>query len=72
MNRTLDEFIKGDIKISKENSLNNKPRKKRLKSTKLDQFLPNEHIDYFKALRIGSKRIQRMKIIEISAKKEES
>ncbi|NJE25368.1 hypothetical protein E3E22_01715 [Thermococcus sp. MV5] len=72
MNRTLDEFIKGDTKISKENSLNNKTRKKRLKSTKLDQFLPNEHIDYFKALRIGSKRIQRMKIIEVSTKKEES
>jgi len=33
-----------------------KPR--RLKPTKLDAFLPEEHVDYFKRLRIGSKKIR--------------
>jgi len=71
MNKTLDEFINGSIKINGKVPLNHKNSKKRLryivrlKSTRLDQFLPNEQVEYFKALRIGSKRVQRMKILEI-------
>jgi len=64
MNKTLDEFINGSIKINGKAPLNHKNSKKRLKSTRLDQFLPNEQVEYFKALRIGSKRVQRMKILE--------
>ncbi|MCO6040350.1 PCNA-inhibitor [Thermococcus alcaliphilus] len=64
MEKKLDEFINGSIKIRSENKAKTS-KKKRLKSTKLDRFLPDEHINYFKALRIGSKRIQRAKIVEI-------
>lgn len=64
MEKKLDEFINGSIKIRSENKAK-LSKKKRLKSTKLDKFLPDEHINYFKALRIGSKRIQRVKIVEV-------
>jgi len=64
MDKKLDEFINGSIKIRGENK-SKVSKKKRLKSTKLDRFLPDEHINYFKALRMGSKRIQRIKIVEI-------
>ena len=64
MDKTLDEFINGSIKL-KDETKDKASKKKRLKSTKLDMFLPDEHINYFKALRIGSKRIQRVKIIEV-------
>ncbi|MDK2853738.1 MAG: hypothetical protein PWQ92_632 [Thermococcaceae archaeon] len=64
MEKKLDEFINGSIKLGSGNE-NTRHKKKRLKSTKLDLFPPDEHINYFKALRIGSKRIQRAKIVEI-------
>jgi hypothetical protein len=64
MNRKLDEFI-GDAtpkKIPKEKPVQ---RKKRLKPTSLDSFLPEEHINYFRDLRIGSKKIRNAKIEEL-------
>lgn len=64
MDRKLDEFI-GDAtpkKVSKEKPVR---RKKRLKPTSLDSFLPEEHINYFRDLRIGSKKIRNAKIEEL-------
>ncbi|AHF79990.1 PCNA-inhibitor [Thermococcus paralvinellae] len=63
MDKKLDEFITSSVKISKEKSTKT-IKKKRLRPTKLDSFLPEEHINYFKALRIGSKKIRNVKISE--------
>ncbi|WP_456368606.1 PCNA-inhibitor [Thermococcus sp.] len=63
MNRKLDEFIgKSPKGASKKRS----PKKrKRLKETSLDSFLPEEHINYFRDLRIGSKKLRNTKIEEL-------
>ncbi len=65
MDKKLDEFMASPIKVKQEEVRKNN-KKKRLRMTKLDNFLPEEHINYFKALRIGSKRIRNAKISEIS------
>ncbi len=65
MDKKLDEFIGSPIKVRQDKARKNN-KKKRLRMTKLDNFLPEEHINYFKALRIGSKRIRNVKISEIS------
>ncbi|WP_297469728.1 PCNA-inhibitor [Thermococcus sp.] len=64
MDRKLDEFL-GDIKPKAKSSEKPRRKKKRLKSTKLDSFLPEEHVNYFKQLRIGSKKIRNAKIEEL-------
>jgi hypothetical protein len=55
MNRTLDEFL-GTVSPKTPVEADNggqRRKKKRLKSTSLESFLPQEHVDYFKQLRIG-------------------
>ncbi len=64
MDRTLDEFIKDAVKGAKSEEIPRKKRK-RLKSTSLESFLPEEHVNYFKQLRIGSKRIRNARIEEL-------
>ncbi|NJE08729.1 hypothetical protein E3E31_09380 [Thermococcus sp. M39] len=65
MDKKLDEFITSSVKISKEKGTKT-IKKKRLRPTKLDSFLPEDHINYFKALRIGSKKIRNAKISEVT------
>lgn len=64
MNRKLDEFIENapPRREKKEKPVKNR---KRFKPTSLDLFLPEEHINYFKELRIGSKKIRNAKIEEL-------
>ena len=64
MDRTLDEFIKGTGKRAKSGEPPRKKRK-RLKPTSLESFLPEEQVNYFKQLRIGSKRIRNARIEEL-------
>ncbi|WP_457742675.1 PCNA-inhibitor [Thermococcus sp.] len=64
MNRKLDEFL-DSVKPKMRMGEKLKKKKKRLKSTNLDSFLPEEYVNYFKGLRIGSKRIRRTKIEEL-------
>jgi len=56
MDRTLDEYLRnaGDKKEGKREN----EKKRRLRDTRLDGFLPREHIEFFRELRIGSKRIR--------------
>jgi len=64
MDRKLDEFLgKSPSKPKTGEKLRRK--KKRLKSTSLDSFLPEEYVNYFKGLRIGSKRIRNARIEEL-------
>ncbi|AJC72237.1 MAG: hypothetical protein J7K48_07000 [Thermococcus sp.] len=63
MYRRIDEFI-GQGTITKKEQETRK-KKKRLRETRLDLFLPEEHVDYFKNLRIGSKKIRNAKIEEL-------
>ncbi|NJE84283.1 hypothetical protein E3E23_00265 [Thermococcus sp. CX2] len=64
MDRKLDEFIANAApKVSESDTPRKK--KKRLKSTSLESFLPEEHVVYFKKLRIGSKKIRNAKIEEL-------
>ena len=63
MYRKIDEFIGHGSIVKKEPEA--KKKKKRLKETRLDLFLPEEHVDYFKNLRIGSKKIRNAKIEEL-------
>ncbi|AFL96101.1 hypothetical protein CL1_1906 [Thermococcus cleftensis] len=63
MDRKLDEFLAGAPRATKTAGV--KRKKKRLKSTSLDSFLPEEHVDYFKQLRIGSKKIRNARIEEL-------
>ncbi|ASJ16700.1 hypothetical protein A3L04_06255 [Thermococcus chitonophagus] len=63
MDRKIDDFINPGVKVGKPKKDGKK--KKRLKATKLDSFLPEEHINFFKNLRIGSKKIARKKIEEL-------
>ncbi|AFK22730.1 PCNA-inhibitor [Pyrococcus sp. ST04] len=68
MDRKLDDFFELGPKKRNNNKSNNsdsKKSRKKLKSTNLDEFLPEEHINFFKNLRIGSKRIARKKIEEV-------
>jgi len=64
MNRRLDEFLAG---AGSRTDPEKKPkkRKKRLRSTSLEAFLPEEHVNYFKQLRIGSKKIRNARIEEL-------
>ncbi|WP_461866855.1 PCNA-inhibitor [Thermococcus sp.] len=64
MNRKLDEFLRNS-KINVKSNDNHKRRKKRLRPLSLEEFLPEEHVEYFKALRIGSKRIRNARIEEL-------
>ncbi|AEC52536.1 hypothetical protein PNA2_1621 [Pyrococcus sp. NA2] len=63
MNRKLDEFLGSGSQSSIQRP--QRKNKKRLKETNLDNFLPEEHIQFFKNLRIGSKKIARKKIEEL-------
>jgi hypothetical protein len=64
MDRKLDEFI-GNAAPKKPTNEKPARRKKRLKPINLDSFLPKEHINYFRDLRIGSKKIRNAKIEEL-------
>ena len=64
MNRKLDEFL-GDVKPRIKSDEKPRRKKKRLKSMNLDSFLPEEHVSYFKQLRIGSKKIRNARIEEL-------
>ncbi|WP_297522213.1 PCNA-inhibitor [Thermococcus sp.] len=64
MDGTLDEFLKNATGKGKHRE-NSRKRRKRLKSTSLESFLPEEHVNYFKQLRIGSKKIRNTKIEEL-------
>jgi len=64
MNRRLDDFL-GDTRPKRKTGEKPKGRKKRLKSTSLDSFLPEEYVNYFKGLRIGSKKIRNARIEEL-------
>ncbi|AIU70747.1 hypothetical protein TEU_10595 [Thermococcus eurythermalis] len=64
MNRKLDEFL-GNVEPKTKREEKPKTKKKRLKSTSLEAFLPEEHVNYFKQLRIGSKKIRNAKIEEL-------
>ncbi len=64
MDRKLDEFLKRG-KIEMKSNGNHKNRKKRLRALSLEAFLPEEHVEYFKALRIGSKKIKNVRIEEL-------
>ncbi|QDA32461.1 hypothetical protein FH039_08430 [Thermococcus indicus] len=62
MKGTLDEFLEAaPPKVPGER----RRKKKRLKSTSLESFLPQEYVDYFKGLRIGSKKIRNARIEEL-------
>ncbi len=67
MDRKLDEFLGNAPQRVSGTPEENPPRRKRkrLKSTSLESFLPEEHVEYFKKLRIGSKRIRNAKIEEL-------
>ena len=67
MNRKLDEFLEAVSPRTgvEENNSGQRKKKKRLKSTSLESFLPEEHVNYFKRLRIGSKKIRNAKIEEL-------
>ncbi|HDZ35649.1 MAG TPA: hypothetical protein ENH81_01885 [Thermococcus sp.] len=67
MDRKLDEFFEAaPPKLSGDGDGENRRRKKkRLKSTSLESFLPEEHVVYFKKLRIGSKKIRNAKVEEL-------
>ncbi len=45
--------------------MNRRRNSERFKVITLEKFLPEEHIDYFRNLRIGSKKIGRLKIREL-------
>jgi len=64
MNRRLDEFL-GDAKPKTRKEEKSRKKKKRLKSTSLEAFLPEEYVNYFKGLRIGSKKIRNARIEEL-------
>ncbi len=64
MDRKLDEFLKNG-KINVKSNDNRKSKRKRLRPLSLEAFLPEEHVKYFKALRIGSKRIRNVRIEEL-------
>ena len=67
MNRTLDEFLEAAPPKAPGNGDGGERRrkKKRLKSTSLESFLPQEYVDYFRGLRIGSKKIRNARVEEL-------
>ncbi|AEH23723.1 PCNA-inhibitor [Pyrococcus yayanosii] len=62
MDRKLDDFING---APKRKDVPRARPKKKLKATNLDDFLPEEHINFFRNLRIGSKKIARKRVEEL-------
>ena len=58
----LDHFIGAGKPRKNERKVK---KKKRLRETSLDAFLPEEHVEYFRQLRIGSKRIRNSRIEEL-------
>jgi len=64
MDKKLDEYLKNTTNKVKPKEPSHK-RKKRLKSTSLESFLPEEYVNYFRGLHIGSKRIRNAKIDEL-------
>ncbi|MDI3474551.1 MAG: hypothetical protein PWQ79_433 [Thermococcaceae archaeon] len=64
MEKRLDEFMGRQSEGLKPSEVGRR-RKKRLKPTSLDSFLPEEHVDYFKKLRIGSKKIRNARVEEL-------
>ncbi|WP_054841016.1 PCNA-inhibitor [Thermococcus peptonophilus] len=66
MDRKLDEFIGDATPKTRPKETPPLRRKKRLRPTSLDSFLPEEHINYFRDLRIGgAKKIRNAKIEEL-------
>lgn len=62
MDRTLDEFLNNAVPRNKDDG--GKVKRKKLREMNLDSFLPEEHVNFFKSLRIGSKKIRKAKIFE--------
>ncbi|MCD6559835.1 hypothetical protein DRN43_02705 [Thermococci archaeon] len=62
MDKTLDEFLNNGAPRSREDGA--RVKRKKLRDTNLDSFLPEEHVNFFKSLRIGSKKIRRARILE--------
>ncbi|MDK2869331.1 MAG: hypothetical protein PWP39_566 [Pyrococcus sp.] len=65
MNRKLDEFLNSNDTPSTKEENQKVKKRQRLRATSLDEFLPEDHISFFKNLRIGSKKIARKKIEEL-------
>ena len=65
MDRRLDEFLTPTLSKGQEKVQDSKKKRRRLKPTNLEAFLPKEHINYFKGLRIGSKKIRNARIEEL-------
>ncbi len=65
MDRRLDEFLTSTSSEGQEKVPNPRKKRRRLKPTNLEAFLPEEHINYFKGLRIGSKKIRNARIEEL-------
>ncbi|WP_297093074.1 PCNA-inhibitor [Thermococcus sp.] len=67
MNRKLDEFLEAVSSKAPGDADNGgrRKRKKRLKATSLESFLPEEYVNYFRELRIGSKKIRNARIEEL-------
>jgi hypothetical protein len=40
-------------------------KRKKLKPTRLDRFLPREHVEYFRNLHVESKKVGRKKVQEL-------
>ncbi len=60
----LDDFL-DNAGVSRKRDEGKPRKKKRLRETSLEAFLPEEHINYFKGLRIGSKKIRNARIEEL-------
>lgn len=65
MYKRLDEFLSSVSSESLEKAKKTEKKRRRLKPTNLEAFLPEEHINYFKGLRIGSKKIRNARIEEL-------
>ncbi|WP_297068956.1 PCNA-inhibitor [Thermococcus sp.] len=65
MDRRLDEFLASTSSEGQGKVPNPGKKRRRLKPTNLEAFLPEEHINYFKGLRIGSKKIRNARIEEL-------
>jgi len=60
----LDDFL-GNASTPKKRNERKQGKKKRLRETSLEAFLPEEYVEYFKGLRIGSKKIKNVRIEEL-------
>jgi hypothetical protein len=65
MDKRLDEFLTSVSSESPEKARKTGKKRRKLKPTNLEAFLPEEHINYFKGLRIGSKKIRNARIEEL-------